>query len=333
MIVLGLESSCDETSAAVIKGGREILANIIHSQSIHKKYGGVVPELASREHVERIIPIIDEALTTAGMRLEDIEGFAATFGPGLVGALLVGLSLAKALAYCTDKPFYAVNHLEGHIAANLLAHPDMDDSFVTLLVSGGHTMLVDVDGLGSYRVLGRTLDDAAGEAFDKVGKLLGLGYPGGAALDKLAREGDRGYFRFPRAIRDPKRLDFSYSGLKTAVALHVRKVPPDQLEAHKADIAASFQEAAVDVLCDKSMIALQMTGKKTLALSGGVAANSRLREKLQKACDQRKVRLVFPPLELCTDNAAMIAAAGSIHLARGETSPFDVNAVPYQKLI
>ncbi|MCP4567557.1 MAG: tRNA (adenosine(37)-N6)-threonylcarbamoyltransferase complex transferase subunit TsaD, partial [FCB group bacterium] len=255
MIVLGLESSCDETSAAIIKDGREILANIIHSQSVHKKYGGVVPELASREHVERIIPIIDEALTTAGLTLQDIDGFAATFGPGLVGALLVGLSLAKSLAYCTDKPFYAVNHLEGHIAANLLAHPDMDDSFVTLLVSGGHTMLVDVDGLGSYRVLGRTLDDAAGEAFDKVGKLLGLGYPGGAALDKLAREGDRDYFRFPRAIRDPQRLDFSYSGLKTAVALHIRKVPPDQLEAHKADIAASFQEAAVDVLCDKSMIA------------------------------------------------------------------------------
>ena len=332
MKVLGLETSCDETSAAVIRDSRTVLSNIIHSQSIHTKYGGVVPELASREHVQKIMPIIEEALDGADLGLEDIDGFAATFGPGLVGALLVGLSMAKTLAYCTDKPFYAVNHLEGHIAANLLTHPDLEENFVTLLVSGGHTMLVDVNGIGTYRVLGKTLDDAAGEAFDKVAKILGLGYPGGAALDRLARRGDPEYFRFPRAIRDSERLDFSYSGLKTAVAVHIKKYSDEQLADRKADIAASFQEAAVDVLCEKSILALKRTGKKVLALSGGVAANSRLRSKLKMACGNIGAQLVYPPLELCTDNAAMIAAAGAIHLERGERSSFETNAVPFQKL-
>lgn len=332
MIVLGLETSCDETSAAVVADGRRTLSNIIHSQLVHQRFGGVVPELAGREHIRRIVPIMQEALTAAGKRLDDIDGFAATFGPGLVGALLVGLSFAKGLAWGTGRPFYAVNHLEGHIAANLLAHEEIGDKFLTLLVSGGHTMLIEVAGFGNYTVLGRSVDDASGEAFDKVAKILGLGYPGGAAIDRLAREGDPAYVRFPRAIPDPARLDFSFSGLKTAVALYVKNHPPEDIRAHLADIAASFQEAAVDSLGDKTAIALRRTKLPALALSGGVAANSRLRVKLQAICDRLGVRFVYPPSELCTDNAAMIAAAGAIHLQRGETTPFDVNAVPYQKL-
>jgi len=332
MIVLGLETSCDETSAAVIGDGLSVMSNIIYSQQVHKKFGGVVPELASREHIKRVVPIMNEALEAAGIALEDVDGFAATFGPGLVGALLVGLSLVKGLAWASRKPFYAVNHLEGHITANLVAHPDLGEDFITLLVSGGHTMLVDVAGIGNYTVLGKTLDDAAGEAFDKVAKILDLGYPGGAEIDKIAREGDRKYFRFPRALRGDERLDFSYSGLKTAVALHVQSLAPEDLASHRADIAASFQEAAVDVLVEKSEIALKASSKKILAVSGGVAANSRLREKLHTLCDRIGVRLVYPPSSLCTDNAAMIAAAGHIHLSRGQHSSFDTNAVPYQKL-
>lgn len=332
MNVLGIETSCDETSIAVVSDGRTILSNIIYSQTVHQKYGGVVPELAGREHIRRIIPILDKALDEAGLTLDDIDGYAATFGPGLVGALLVGLSLGKSLAYCHDRPFYAVNHLEGHIVANLLAYPDLDDKFLTLLVSGGHTMLIDVDGIGNYTVLGKTLDDAAGEAFDKVGKLLGLGYPGGVAVDRISREGDAGYFDFPRPLADEDRLDFSYSGLKTAVALHIQNLPPEELSRRKADIAASFQEAAVDMLCRKSIQALKRTGREVMAISGGVAANSRLREKLGETCRDLDVRLVYPPLQLCTDNAAMIAGAGHIHISRGDRSPFDANAVPYQKL-
>lgn len=332
MIILGLETSCDETSAAIVRDGREILANIIYSQTIHGSYGGVVPELASREHIKRVLPIINQALDRAGLSLNAIDGFAATFGPGLVGALLVGLSTAKALAYALDKPFRAVNHLEGHIYANRLAHPDLKDRYLTLLVSGGHTMLIDVFGHGDYRVLGRTLDDAAGEAFDKVAKLLGLGYPGGAALDRLASNGNPSAIRFPRAISGEERLDFSYSGLKTAVALYIQGLSPEALSAQKADIAASFQEAAVDMLVDKALTAAEKIGRTTLAISGGVAANSRLRNKMTEACRNRGIRLLYPPIELCTDNAAMIAGAAYPYLAEGKSSPFSANAVPYQKL-
>jgi N6-L-threonylcarbamoyladenine synthase len=332
MITLGIETSCDETSVALVQDGRRVLSNIIHSQSVHQKFGGVVPELAGREHIRRIVPIVQEALAAADKTLADIDTYAATYGPGLVGALLVGLSLAKALAYCREKPFYAVNHLEGHIAANLLAHPEIGHNFLTLLVSGGHTLLIDVSGFGHYTVLGKTLDDAAGEAFDKVAKILGLGYPGGAAVDKLARMGNPAYFRFPRAVADDERLDFSFSGLKTAVALHVAKIPAADLDSKKADIAASFQEAAVDTLCRKTLIGLQKTGKDILALSGGVAANSRLREKLADHCGKLGVKLVFPPIELCTDNAAMIASAAYFHIIQGDTSSLEANAVPYQRL-
>jgi len=332
MKVLGLETSCDETSAAVVNGSRQVLSNVIYSQAVHQKFGGVVPVLASREHIRQVVPIMNEALTEAGLTLDDIDGFAATSGPGLVGALLVGLCLAKALSFATGKPYYAVNHLEGHIAANLLAHQDLGENFLALLISGGHTMLIDVNGFGHYDILGKTLDDAAGEAFDKVAKLLGLGYPGGAALDKLAKQGKPDYFRFPRAVTGSNPFDFSYSGLKTAVALHIKKIDPNKLSSQKADIAASFQEAAVDMLCERASAALKMTGKKVLAISGGVAANSRLRLKMEEACHNLKTHLVFPPTSLCTDNAAMIAAAGAIHLERGERSSWEVNAVPYQKL-
>jgi len=330
--ILALETSCDETSAAVTDGYSRILSNVIYSQSIHARFGGVVPELAGREHIKRVIPIINQALDEAGVTLGDIDGFAATYGPGLVGALLVGLSTAKALAYATDKPFYAVNHLEGHISANLLDYPELDDNFLTLLVSGGHTMLIEVRGLGNYHVLGKTLDDAAGEAFDKVAKLLGLGYPGGAALEKLASSGDKNYFHFPRALPDPQRLDFSFSGLKTAVALHIQGVGDSITEKQKADIAASFQEAAVDALCEKSRLALIKTGLKSMAVSGGVAANSRLRQKLDVVCEKLEVKLHYPAPELCTDNAAMIAAAAAVFMTRGITSPFSINAIPYLKL-
>lgn len=332
MIILGLETSCDETSAAVIRGGTEILSNVIYSQRVHARFGGVVPELAGREHIKKIIPIIDEALSEAGLTFNEIDCFAATFGPGLVGALLVGLSMAKSLAYFNDKSFCAVNHLEGHIFANRLSSPDMSDRFITLLVSGGHTMLVDVDGWGNYEILGKTLDDAAGEAFDKVGKLLSLGYPGGPAIDKAATGGDRDRYQFPRALPG-NRLDFSYSGLKTAVALQVQKRSPDQLEKEKADIAASFQEAVVDSLIRKTMLAAKQKGRNLVALSGGVAANSRLREKLQMTCDQKGLRLVFPPPILCTDNAAMVAAVADWQIGQKGKSNLDINAVPYQKLL
>jgi N6-L-threonylcarbamoyladenine synthase len=332
MKVLGIETSCDETSVAVVQDGPEILSNIIYSQTIHQKFGGVVPELAGREHIKRVVPIINQALDKASLSLDDIDGYGATFGPGLVGALLVGLTMAKSLAYCRSKPFFAVNHLEGHIVANLLAHPDLGEDFLTLLVSGGHTMLIDVNDIGNYTVLGKTLDDAAGEAFDKVAKLLGLGYPGGIAIDRLARQGDPTYIHFPRAVSGRDNLNFSYSGLKTAVALHVQKLSTDQIKKSVADIAASFQEAAIDVLCRKSILALKKTGKKTLALSGGVAANSRLRRKLEDECQKMNIKLVYPPPLLCTDNAAMIAGTAHIHLGNGEYSTFDTNAIPYQKL-
>ncbi|MCK5127263.1 MAG: tRNA (adenosine(37)-N6)-threonylcarbamoyltransferase complex transferase subunit TsaD [candidate division Zixibacteria bacterium] len=333
MIVLGIETSCDETSAAVVRDGREVLSNVIYSQDIHIKFGGVVPELASREHIKKIQPIVTEALDVAGVKLTEVDAFTATFGPGLVGALLVGLSFAKSLAFALDKPFYGVNHLEGHIYANKLAHPDLDDEYLTLLVSGGHTMLVDVNGVDNFTVLGRTLDDAAGEAFDKVAKVLKLGYPGGAVIDRIAKEGNPRAIDFPRAIRQKDRLDFSFSGLKTAVALYVQKLSDEELGKQTVDIAASFQEAAVDALVDKSMLALKKSGRRTITISGGVAANSRLRSKMETACQKRNIRLAYPPLLLCTDNAAMIAGAAFVHLERGEVSPFEINAIPYQKLV
>jgi len=332
MLTLGIESSCDETSVALVREGREILANVIRSQTIHAKFGGVVPEVASRSHLRTITPVYREAMAEAGVTLDEVELIAATVGPGLVGPLLVGLSFAKGLAFATSKPLVAVNHIEGHVAANRLEHPDLDEHHLTLVVSGGHTMLVEVSGFGDYRVMGQTRDDAAGEAFDKVAKLLGLGYPGGPALDRLAEDGDPAYVRFPRALRGDDSYQFSYSGLKTAVAVHLQKMKEDEIEKHRADLAASFREAAVEVLVKKTVRAAADCGARHVTLSGGVAANRRLRQWLAERLARQNRELYFPSLPLCTDNAAMIAAAGFHRYLKDGASESAVNAVPYLRL-
>ena len=331
MLTLGIESSCDETSAAVIEGGHRIRSNVILSQAVHTRFGGVVPEVASREHVKTIVPVLQQALDEAGVTRDRIDLIAATMGPGLVGPLLVGLSFAKGLAFSLDKPFVPVNHIEGHLAANILEHPQLDTHHLTLIVSGGHTLLVEIASFGEYTVLGRTRDDAAGEAFDKVAKLLDLGYPGGAELDQLAQSGDPTFHRFPRAVMR-KGYQFSYSGLKTAVALFIDSLDRESLRRHRADIAASFQEAAVDVLVEKTALAARDTGVSDVTISGGVAANSRLRELLTERLGRMNKRLFYPSLPLCTDNAAMIAAAGYYRYQKDGPGEFVIAAVPYQRL-
>ncbi len=332
MITLGIETSCDETSVAVVRDGREILSNIILGQLIHGRYGGVVPELASREHNKAIVTVYQKALEEAGITLAQVDLIAATFGPGLVGALLVGLHFGKGLSYGTDKPFVAVNHLEGHIAANLMIHEKLPARHLTLVISGGHTLLVQVEDFGRYLILGRTKDDAVGEAYDKVAKLMGLGYPGGREIDILAEKGDPKYFRFPRGVIKEDSFDFSYSGLKTAVALHIQGLSEVERQKHLADIAASFQEAAVEVLVVKTVRAAKETGIKDVTLSGGVASNRRLKNLMQAEMDKIGGRFYYPPPELCTDNAAMIAGAGYRRYLMGEISDYSVNAVPYLKL-
>lgn len=332
MLVLGIETSCDETSVAVVRDGREVLSNIILSQTVHTKFGGVIPEVASREHIKNIIPIYEEALEAAGVTLDDIGLVAATMGPGLVGPLLVGLTFAKGIAYSRKIPFVPVNHLEGHLTANILEHSELDKHHITLIVSGGHTMLVEVKAFGEYKILGQTRDDAAGEAFDKVAKLMGLGYPGGAALDKLAQQGDPKYFRFPRAVMKQK-YEFSYSGLKTAVAIYLEKLKSDEFEEHKADIAASFQEAVVAVLVKKTLRVAQEKNIRDVTISGGVAANSRLRSRLGEELARMKKRLFYPSTLLCTDNAAMIAAAGYFRFEKHGPGELIANAIPYLKLV
>ncbi len=330
MLVLGIETSCDETSVAVIEDGHRALSNVILSQVAHHKFGGVVPEVASREHIKTIIPIYHQALAEAGVQFTDIGLIAATAGPGLVGPLLVGLTFAKGLAYAGSIPFVAVNHLEGHLTANILEHHDLEAHHLTLLISGGHTMLVEVNSFGNYTILGRTKDDAAGEAFDKVAKIIGLGYPGGAKLDRLAQLGNPKYVHFPRPIKR-EGYQFSFSGLKTAVALHVDKLDSGQLETHRADIAASFQAAVVDVLVEKTIAAAEQ-GIRDVTISGGVAANSHLRRSLGERLERMKCRLFFPSLALCTDNAAMIAAAGYFRFQKEGPTELAVEAVPYLKL-
>jgi N6-L-threonylcarbamoyladenine synthase len=332
MLTLGIETSCDETSAAVVHSGREVLSNVILSQVVHGRFGGVIPEVASREHVKAIVPIYRQALDEAGVTLDEIELVAATIGPGLVGPLLVGLSFAKGLAYARQLPFVPVNHLEGHLAANMLEHHDLDMHHLTLIVSGGHTMLVEVKSFGEYRLLGQTRDDAAGEAFDKVAKLMGLGYPGGAALDRLAVSGNPRYYRFPRAVMKDE-FQFSYSGLKTSVALYLAKLTPEELEQNKADIAASFQEAVVDVLVTKTVRAAETTGVRHVTISGGVAANSRLRARLREDIEKIGGRLFYPSLSLCTDNAAMIAAAGYFNFEKFGPGELIANAIPNLRLV
>jgi N6-L-threonylcarbamoyladenine synthase len=331
MLTLGIETSCDETSVAVVDAGRTVRSNVILSQGVHTRFGGVVPEVASREHLKTIVPIYREALDKAGVTLDQIELVAATMGPGLVGPLLVGLSFAKGLAFARSLPFVPVNHLEGHLVANMLAHPDLKQHHLTLVVSGGHTMLVEVFDIGEYAILGKTRDDAAGEAFDKVAKILGLGYPGGAALDKLAQQGNINYIRFPRAVRSAE-YEFSYSGLKTAVSLHIHSLSPELLETHRADIAAAFQAAAVDVLIEKTVAAAMNIQISDVTVSGGVAANSRLRAILSDRMQQVGKRFFSPPLSLCTDNAAMIAAAGYYRYKKFGGGELAANAVPYLAL-
>ncbi len=334
MIVLGVETSCDETAAAVVEGGR-LRSSVVASQvELHGPWGGVVPELASRRHLEAVLPVMRAAAERAGLAgLEAVEGVAVTQGPGLVGALLVGLAAAKGFAYARGLPFVGVHHHEAHLHAIRLERPDVDYPFVGLLVSGGHTSLHLAEGLGRYRLLGRTVDDAAGEAFDKGAKLLGLGYPGGAAIDRLAKGGDPAAVRFPRArlgpAAGPEPLDFSYSGLKTALRQRVERgeVPAPDTPAF-ADLVAAFQEAIVDPLIDKALRATRDTGVRRLVAAGGVAANSRLRARLAEACEREGVTLLVPSLHLCTDNAAMVAGLGEAYLEAGRRSGWDADARP-----
>ena len=329
MRVLGIETSCDETAAALVDDGIKVLSNVLASQHhIHARFGGVVPELASRAHLERLNPVVDEALRVAGAGWGEVEAVAVTRGPGLVGALLVGLTAAKAVALALGVPLVPVNHLEGHVYANWLDHGPVSPPFVCLIVSGGHTMLVHVPQEHRYRVLGRTLDDAAGEAFDKIARFLGLPFPGGPELDRLAREGDPDAVRFPRAMAGSGDYDFSLSGLKTAVIRHVRAERAAGREPSLPDLAASFQEAVVDVQVQKTLAAAEDTGVDTVLLGGGVVANTRLRERMAAEADGRGIRMLSPSLELCTDNAAMIASAGTFRLARGERANLDVGPDP-----
>jgi N6-L-threonylcarbamoyladenine synthase len=327
-VVLGIETSCDETAAAVVRGGTDVLSSVVSSQvDLHARYGGVVPEIASRAHNELIIPVTARAMLEAGIDGSGVDAVAVTTGPGLIGALLVGVSAAKALALTWDVPFVSVNHLEAHLYAAFLEDPELQLPLVVLLVSGGHTMLVLMEDHGRYRLLGQTLDDAAGEAFDKVARFLGLGYPGGPAIDRLSMEGDPDAVRFPRAMLDDG-LDFSFSGLKTAVVNHVRSHP----DISTADVAASFQAAVVDVLVVKARRAAREVGASALALGGGVAANSLLREQFLTACTEDGLHGFLPSRSMCTDNAAMIASAGWHRLRLDGPSPLDTGADPNLRL-
>ncbi|HSJ50869.1 MAG TPA: tRNA (adenosine(37)-N6)-threonylcarbamoyltransferase complex transferase subunit TsaD [Actinomycetota bacterium] len=328
MKVLGIETSCDETAVGLVEDG-ELRVNLIASQvELHERFGGVVPELASRAHVEALTPLIEEALDRAGIGFSDLDGVAVTYGPGLVGALLVGIAAAKAVALAAGVPLIGVNHLEGHIYANHLEHAGPLVPNVCLVVSGGHTMLVHMPEEHRYHVLGQTLDDAAGEAFDKIARFLGLGFPGGPALDRLARGGDPAAISFPRAMADSGDYDFSLSGLKTSVLRYVKRERAAGREPDAADLAASFQEAIVDVQVTKTLRAAAETGVGTVLLGGGVVANTRLRQRITAAGEERGIRVLVPSLPLCTDNGAMIARAGASRLERGERSDLDLGADP-----
>lgn len=330
--ILGIESSCDETAAAVVKNGREVLSNIISSQIvIHRKFGGVVPEIASRKHIENIMPVIDEALQQANISLEDIDAVAVTYGPGLVGALLVGLSAAKSLAWATDKPLIGVNHLEGHVFANFLTDPELEPPFMALVVSGGHTALLKVTGYNSFEMLGQTRDDAAGEAFDKIARVMGLQYPGGPEIEKLALDGNPHAIEFPIAKLDSP-YEFSFSGLKSAVINYLHNQEQAKREVNRADVAASFQNAVVDALVQKAIRAMKDTGLKKIVLAGGVSANKTLQTTLAQAMTKIGAELVHPMPILCTDNAVMIACRGYFMYQAGIESPLDLNAVPSLKL-
>jgi len=333
VLILAIESSCDETAAAVVKNGREVLSNIIFSQiDLHTLYGGVVPEIASRKHIEKINQVIEEALKEAKVTLEDITAIAVTYGPGLVGALLVGVSAAKAIAFATGKPLVGVHHIEGHICANYIENKELEPPFGCLVVSGGHSHLVRVKDYGEYEIIGRTRDDAAGEAFDKVARAIGLGYPGGPKIDKVSKEGNPEAIHFPRAKVDESVYDFSFSGLKSAVLNYLNSCEMKGIPIVVEDVAASFQKSVVDVLVEHSMEAIKEFGFKKFAIAGGVASNSALRAAFVDACAKNKIEFYHPSPIFCTDNAAMIGVAGYYEYIKGVRSGMDLNAVPGLKL-
>ena len=331
--ILAIESSCDETAAAVVRNGRTVLSNVISSQiALHTLYGGVVPEIASRKHVEKIIPVVNEALKAAGMTLSDMDGIAVTYGPGLVGALLVGVAAAKAMAYGAGIPLVGVHHIEGHVAANFIEHKDLEPPFPCLVVSGGHTHLVEVLDYGRFNIVGHTRDDAAGEAFDKVARAVGLGYPGGPKIDAEAKSGNADAIAFPKAEVEGAPYDFSFSGLKSAVLNYLNHAEMTGETVNRADLAASFQKAVVEVLTDKAMKLVQEKGYEKLAIAGGVASNSALRAHLSEACAARGIAFYAPSPVLCTDNAAMIGCAGYYEYLNQRFAGPDLNAVPNLKL-
>ena len=331
--ILAIESSCDETAAAVVKNGREVLSNIIYSQiATHTMYGGVVPEIASRKHIEKINQVVESALKEADMTLEQVDAVGVTYGPGLVGPLLIGVSAAKALAWAADKPLIGVNHIEGHVAANFIASPELEPPFVCLIVSGGHTHLVVVEDYGVFRILGRSRDDAAGEAFDKVARSVGLGYPGGPKIDAKAKEGNPDAIQFPQAKVRESVYDFSFSGLKSAVLNYQNHAKMTGEEINVADLVASFQKAVVDVLVEHTVAAAHEYGFRQVAMAGGVASNSALRNAMKTRCEREGIRLFYPPPVLCTDNAAMIGSAAYYEYIAGNRSGWDLNAVPGLKL-
>ncbi|MBC2460031.1 tRNA (adenosine(37)-N6)-threonylcarbamoyltransferase complex transferase subunit TsaD [Clostridium beijerinckii] len=332
-IILAIESSCDETAAAVVVNGREVLSNIIASQiDTHKKFGGVVPEVASRMHIEAVDSVVKAALLEAGISIDDVDAIGVTYGPGLVGALLVGLQYAKGLALSSKKPLIGVNHIQGHISANFIEHKDLKPPFVSLVVSGGHTFIVHVKGYRDFEVIGQTRDDAAGEAYDKVARALELGYPGGPKIDKLAKQGNKDAIEFPRAKFQDDTLDFSFSGVKSAVLNYLNKAKMKEEEINKADIAASFQNAIIDVLKTNLFLTCERKGIKKIAVAGGVASNSCLRETLLEEGRKKGIEILFPSPILCTDNAAMIGSAAYFNYQEGAVSDLNINAKPNLKL-
>ncbi len=333
VVILAIESSCDETAAAVVKNGRTVLSSVISSQiATHTVYGGVVPEIASREHIKAINYVIRRALAEADMRLSDLTAIGVTYGPGLVGALLVGVAEAKALAYGAGKPLVGVHHIEGHVSANFIEHPDLEPPFVCLIVSGGHTHLVIVKDYGEFEIIGRTRDDAAGEAFDKVARAVGLGYPGGPKVDRAAKEGNPHAVEFPRGKIDGSPYDFTFSGLKSAVLNYINHAKMTGEEIYVPDLAASFQNSVVDSLVSRTVAAAKEYGYRKVAIAGGVASNSALRAAMEEACRRRNLRCYYPSPILCTDNAAMIGAAAYYEYRKGNLAGWDLNAVPNLKL-
>lgn len=331
--LLAIESSCDETAAAVVRNGKEVLSNVISSQiELHKLYGGVVPEIASRKHIENINQVIDEAMEESGLSYDDIDAIAVTYGPGLVGALLVGVAQAKALSYALNKPLVGVNHIEGHISANYIENKDLKPPFLAMVISGGHTHLVMVEDYGKYSIIGKTRDDAAGETFDKVARAIGLGYPGGPKIDKLAMQGNSKAIEFPRAHIEGAPFDFSFSGVKSAVLNYINVAKMKDEKICVEGIAASFQESVVDVIVSHTIMAAKEYNVKSVALAGGVAANSGIREGMRKACDENGINLYYPSIGLCTDNAAMIGAAGYYEYINGIRHGLDLNAIPNLKI-